>query len=108
MSFNIIPTPPFVKELKHLAKKYPSIKKDFAEQTGRLLQEPKTGTPLGNNCFKIRMAITSKGQGKSGGARVITFVQVIITTIFLLSIYDKADIENISDKVLKERLKGLK
>jgi hypothetical protein len=54
------------------------------------------------------MAISSKGQGKSGGARVITFVQIIKTTIFLLSIYDKADIENISDKILKERLKGLK
>jgi hypothetical protein len=108
MSFNIIPTPPFEKELKQLAKKYPSIKKDIAALVGRLLQEPKTGTPLGNNCYKIRMAITSKGQGKSGGARVITFVQVIETTIFLLSIYDKADTENISDKELKERLKGLK
>ena len=108
MSFNIIPTPPFEKELKQLAKKYPSIKKDIAALVGRLLQEPKTGTPLGNNCYKIRMAITSKGQGKSGGARIITFVQVIETTIFLLSIYDKADIVTLSDKELKERLKGLK
>ena len=108
MSFNIIPTPPFEKELKQLAKKYPSIKKDIAALVGRLLQEPKTGTPLGNNCYKIRMSITSKGQGKSGGARIITFVQVIETTIFLLSIYDKADIVTLSDKELKERLKGLK
>ena len=108
MSFNIIPTPPFEKELKQLAKKYPSIKKDIAALVGRLLQEPKTGTPLGNNCYKIRMGITSKGQGKSGGARIITFVQVIETTIFLLSIYDKADIVTLSDKELKERLKGLK
>ena len=108
MSFNIIPTPPFEKELKQLAKKYPSIKKDIAALVGRLLQEPKTGTPLGNNCYKIRMAITSKGQGKSGGARIITFVQVIETTIFLLSIYDKADNVTLSDKELKERLKGLK
>ncbi len=108
MSFNIIPTPPFEKELKQLAKKYPSIKKDIAALVGRLLQEPKTGTPLGNNCYKIRMAITSKGQGKSGGARIITLVQVIETTIFLLSIYDKADNVTLSDKELKERLKGLK
>ncbi len=108
MNFSIIPTPPFEKELKQLAKKYPSIKKDMADLVSRLLQEPKTGTPLGHNCYKIRMAVTSKGQGKSGGARVITFVQVIETTIFLLSIYDKADTENISDKELKERLKGLK
>ena len=108
MNFNIIPTPPFEKELKQLAKKYPSIKKDLTALVGRLLQEPKTGTPLGNNCYKIRMAITSKGQGKSGGARIITLVQVIETNIFLLSIYDKADNVTLSDKELKERLKGLK
>ena len=108
MNFNIIPTPLFEKELKHLAKKYPSIKKDIAVLVSKLLAEPKMGTPLGNDCYKIRMAITSKGQGKSGGARVITFVQIIEATIFLLSIYDKADAGNISDKDLKERLKKLK
>ena len=108
MSFNIIPTPPFEKELKQLAKKYPSIKKDMAELVSRLMEDPKMGTPLGNDCYKIRMAITSKGKGKSGGARVITFVQIIQTNIFLLSIFDKADAANISDKVLKERLKGLR
>lgn len=107
MNFNIIPTPPFEKELKQLAKKYPSIKKDMTALVDRLLEDPKTGTPLGNNCYKIRMAITSKGKGKSGGARIITFVQIIETTIFLLFIYDKAETGNISDKELKERLKGL-
>jgi hypothetical protein len=108
MSFNIIPTPPFEKDLKHLAKKYPSIKKDMADLVNKLMEEPKLGTPLGNDCYKIRMAITSKGKGKSGGARVITFVQIIQTNIFLLSIFDKADAANISDKHLKERLKGLR
>jgi hypothetical protein len=68
----------------------------------------KMGTPLGNDCYKIRMAVTSKGKGKSGGARVLTFVQVINENIFLLSIYDKADAANISDKELKERIKRLK
>ena len=108
MSFNIVTTPPFEKELKQLAKKYPSVKKDITVLAAQLLKEPRMGTPLGNNCYKIRMAITSKGKGKSGGARVITFVQIIETTIFLLSIYDKADAANISDKELKERLKRLK
>lgn len=108
MSFNIVTTPPFEKELKQLAKKYPSVKKDMAVLADRLLKEPKMGTALGNDCYKIRMAITAKGKGKSGGARVITFVQIIQTTIFLLSIYDKADAANISDKELKERLKNLK
>ncbi len=74
----------------------------------KLQQEPKMGTALGNDCYKIRMAISSKGKGKSGGARVITYVQVVETNIFLLSIYDKADTANISDKDLLERLKRLK
>jgi hypothetical protein len=108
MSFNIIPTPPFEKELKRLVKKYPSFKNDITDLLIRLQNDPLSGTPLGNNCYKIRMAISSKGQGKSGGARVITYVQIIKTTIFLLSIYDKADAANISDKELQERIKRLK
>ncbi|MCW3116517.1 MAG: hypothetical protein JWM28_599 [Chitinophagaceae bacterium] len=108
MSFNIIPTPPFVKELKQLAKKYSSIKEDIAALAERLLHEPKTGTPLGNDCYKIRMVISSKGKGKSGGAREITQVAIIQSNIFLLSIYDKSGAANISDKELKERLKNLR
>lgn len=72
-----------------------------------LQEEPRMGTPLGHDCYKIRMAISSKGKGKSGGARVITYVQIIKTNIFLLAIYDKGEIENISDGELKDRLKGL-
>jgi mRNA-degrading endonuclease RelE of RelBE toxin-antitoxin system len=108
MSFNIITTPAFEKELKSLLKKYPSVKNDIIELVAKLIKEPKMGIAIGNDCYKIRMAITSKGKGKSGGARVITFVQIIETTIYLLCIYDKADTSNISDKILKERLKGLK
>ena len=108
MSFSILTTPYFEKELKQLAKKYPSVKNDLVVLAAKLLKAPMMGTALGNDCYKITMAITAKGKGKSGGARVITFVQVIATTIFLLSIYDKADAANISDKILKERIKGLK
>ncbi|MBS1620700.1 MAG: type II toxin-antitoxin system RelE/ParE family toxin [Bacteroidetes bacterium] len=108
MNFKIVPTPFFEKELKHLAKKYPSLVMDFRELTDKLQKEPRIGTPLGNECYKIRLAIRSKGQGKSGGARVITHVWVSETTVFLLSIYDKSEAETISDKDLKERLKYLK
>jgi len=107
MSFSIISTPLFEKELKHLSKKYPSIKKDLINLANKLQQEPTMGTPLGNNCYKIRMAISSKRQGKSGGARVITHVWIARTTIYLLSIYDKSEAENISDKDLLERLKNI-
>ncbi|WP_317132919.1 type II toxin-antitoxin system RelE/ParE family toxin [Arcticibacter tournemirensis] len=67
-----------------------------------LKKDPKQGTALGDNCFKIRIAIASKGKGKSGGARVITHVLIKEETVFLLSIYDKAEREAISDKDIKE------
>ena len=50
------------------------------------------------------MAITSKNKGKSGGSRVITCVKVVNETVFLLSIYDKSDKENIEDSKLKSLL----
>ncbi len=98
MSFEIIPTPPFAKELKTLAKKYKSIGDDLRKLIKELDENPKLGTYLGKDCYKIRMTISSKGKGKSGGARVITYVKVVHEKIYLLDIYDKSD--SISDKEL--------
>lgn len=107
MNFSIITTAFFERELKYLAKKYPSIKKDMAALVEQLLQQPATGTPLGNDCYKIRLAVTSKGKGKSGGARVITHLRVTKENLYLLSIFDKSETENISDHELQKRLKNL-
>jgi len=60
------------------------------------------GIPLGNDVYKIRVAIDSKNKGKSGGARVISYVKVSITTVLLFSIYNKGDKDSISDKEIKE------
>ena len=60
---------------------------------------------FGNHCYKIRLAITSKGKGKSGGARVITYVQVVHHSVYLLAIYDKAEQADIEDNDLKNLLK---
>jgi hypothetical protein len=59
---------------------------------------------LGRDCYKIRIAITSKNKGKSGGSRVITCVKVLNETVFSLSIYDKSEKENIEDSKLKSLL----
>jgi hypothetical protein len=72
-----------------------------------LKDNPEQGTALGNDCYKIRLAIASKGKGKSGGARVITYVQVSQTTVYLLTIYDKNEKENISDKELQSLLEEI-
>jgi mRNA-degrading endonuclease RelE of RelBE toxin-antitoxin system len=105
MSYKVKTIPKFDKELKRLAKKYPSLKNEYFELVQELKQHPEQGIPIGNNCYKIRLAIASKGKGKSGGARLITYLQITDTTVFLLSIYDKSEQENIPDKELAELLK---
>jgi len=107
MSYRIELTSKFEKQSKRLSKKYPSIKSDLTKLGEELMVNPMLGTPLGRNCYKIRMAITSKGKGKSGGARVITHIYVSQTTIYLLSVYDKSEQEDISDEELDALLSGL-
>lgn len=101
MSFNVVTTEPFERKLKKLAKKHKSIIKDIIPVIDSLMVNPTLGMPLGKDCYKIRVAITSKNKGKSGGARIITFVRVINETVFLMDIYDKSDQANISDKELQ-------
>ena len=105
MSYNVKFIPKFEKELKRLAKKYPSVKTDFSALLHTLKEQPKQGTALGNECYKIRMAISSKGKGKSSGARIITCFKVKLDTVFLVTIFDKSEQENISDKELSDLLK---
>ena len=104
MKFKIITSLYFVKNLKQLAKKYPSITDDIAKLAENLKENPLEGTPLGKDCYKIRMAITSKNKGKSGGSRVITCVKIVAQTVILLSIYDKSEMETITDDDLSELL----
>lgn len=96
--------PPFDRQLKRLVKKYPSLKEEYFELIESLEQNPKQGTSLSNNCYKIRIAIASKRKGKSGGARVITNFVITDATVYLLSIYDKSEKENLTDKELVELL----
>lgn len=107
MSYEIIATPRFRRDIKKLAKKYTSIKHEYAQLIISLTDDPKQGIALGNNCFKIRISIASKGKGKSGGARVITHIVVQNNSVFLLTIYDKSGKETITDKELNELLDQL-
>jgi mRNA-degrading endonuclease RelE of RelBE toxin-antitoxin system len=107
MSFKIEAIPPFGRQLKRLSKKYPSIGQDLAELGNNLIENPMRGIPLGKDCYKIKLSIGSKGKGKSAGARIVTCVKIVKETVFLLTIFDKSDMENISDKELKSLLKYL-
>ncbi len=105
--FNVEALPNFKKEAKRLLKKYPSLKEEL-EQLFHILQvEPDHGTPIGKNCYKIRIAIASKSQGKSGGARIITYVFVAGATVFLFSIYDKSEQESVTSQQIMDWIKNL-
>ena len=107
MSFNVLTTSDFIKDSKRLVKKHRSLKSDILDLIASLEENPAQGTPIGHDCYKIRLAIKSKGKGKSGGARVITCVKIIDSNVFLLTIYDKSEQDNISDKELRELLKHI-
>lgn len=107
MSFNVIPSDKFKKEAKRLIKKFPSLKQELAELNQLLQTDPEAGIPLGNNTFKIRVAIKSKGKGKSGGGRVITYVVTEDKEIYLLIIYDKSEFDALDDKIIKSIINSL-
>jgi hypothetical protein len=104
MSYNVKTVTVFERQAKRLVKKYASLKKELWDLSQQLSKTPKLGTPLGSNCFKIRIAIASKGKGKSGGARIITHFLVTNATVYLLSIYDKSEQDTLTNKELLELL----
>ncbi len=104
MNYKIKVLRPFERELKWLGKKYHSIKEDYAALLEELYKNPEAGVSLGNGLRKVRMAVGSKGRGKSHGARVIT-VTVIVNPeereINLLYIYDKSERDTITANEIK-------
>lgn len=97
----------FEKAYKHLKKKYPSLKEDLRLFAQELLLNPNQGVEIFSNCRKARMAITSKGKGKSAGARIIFYFKLEKDSIVLLYIYDKSEMENISDTFLSDIIRSL-
>lgn len=108
--YEVIPTKDFKKFFKKLFKKYPSLNNDLLEIIGTLEENPQSGTQLGNNIYKIRMAISSKNKGKSAGARIISYVVTEDEEIYLVHIYDKSEISNVPKKAILQLVKnaGLK
>ncbi len=97
----------FKKELKRLIKKYHSLKNELDALINKLSIDPIQGTPIGNNLYKIRLAIASKRTGKTGGARVIVLVEITDTVVVLLSIYSKGEKDGISDQELQKLIQNL-
>lgn len=108
MSYKIVTIPEFDKNIKQLKKKYKNIKYDIISLITELQSNTTLGTHIVNNCYKIRLANSSIPTGKSGGFRVITYYLDKDENIYLLSIYSKSDLENITEQKIKELLKEIK
>lgn len=93
----------FERRARRLAKKYKSLKDNLRTFQQEIMQNPLMGIDLGRGVRKIRMAITSKGKGKSGGARVLTLTVLVSedADVTLLTIYDKDEIDNVSDEYIR-------
>ena len=107
MSYSIIATNQFERELKRLVKKFPTLKNEFLQLIRNIINNPLEGIALGNNCHKIRLAIGSKGKGKSGGARVITYLYIETETVYLLTIYDKGEKADLKPSELADMIESL-
>lgn len=104
MSFAVEVSVTFKREARRLQKRYRSLPDDIAGFVQRLEKDPIQGSALGQGCYKVRLAIRSKGQGKSGGARVITCIVVVDAKVYLLSIFDKSEQATLNDKRLQDLL----
>jgi mRNA-degrading endonuclease RelE of RelBE toxin-antitoxin system len=105
MSYNVIIASEFAREAKRIAKKHSGIKADIAKLIRELAANPTVGTQLGHDFYKIRMPISGTNKGKSGGARVITYVILNQETVLLVEIYLKNEHDTADVGILIQRLK---
>ncbi|MGB3547660.1 MAG: addiction module toxin RelE [Saprospiraceae bacterium] len=90
------------------------MKSDIESLFNSPLDDPYQGDKIAENIYKVRLAIKSKGRGKSGGARVINYLDIKIIEdleevgIFILTIYDKSDAESISTNFVKKMIEEIK
>jgi mRNA-degrading endonuclease RelE of RelBE toxin-antitoxin system len=105
MSYSIELSANFKREAKRLSKKYLSLKSELKELFEELEKNPTLGIPMGNDIYKIRLGIVSKNKGKSGGARILSFVKITHTTVLLFAIYSKGEMDNITDKQIQYLIK---
>jgi len=102
MNFEV--TAEFEKALKKLGKKYKSLKSDYEKFLEELEKNPLMGDEIFPNCRKARIAIASKGKGKSGGGRIIFFLEVLDESVVLLYAYDKSEMENVQTAFIEQIL----
>jgi mRNA-degrading endonuclease RelE of RelBE toxin-antitoxin system len=98
MPVNVTFTPEFKRNLRALSRKYRHIREDVDPvvsdlQSGQLPGDQVTGT--GYAIFKVRLPNRDVRKGKSGGYRLIYYLQTK-ADIILVTIYSKTEQADIS------------
>jgi mRNA-degrading endonuclease RelE of RelBE toxin-antitoxin system len=106
--FEVLLTPQFQKDLKQLAKRYRSIRKDLEPlleqlKAGELIGDPLVG--LNREVFKLRLKNSDISKGKSAGYRIIYYIKTQ-TNVVLVTIYSKSDLSDISNQLIEEIIKA--
>jgi hypothetical protein len=110
MANQVVPTALFEAKFKRLKKKFRTLEAELKGLTDILEVTPETGESLGSGLYKIRLASKSKGKGKRGGFRVITYLLLQTeedTDVYLISIYDKSEESSIQKDTLLKIVKAL-
>jgi mRNA-degrading endonuclease RelE of RelBE toxin-antitoxin system len=107
VSYKIFVTPTFKKQAKRLAKKFRSLNDDLDTFASSIKDDPTIGIHLGDNVYKVRLKVKSKGKGKSGGMRIILYVKVTAKHVYLLSIFDKSEQATITSAEIRSVLREI-
>jgi len=105
MSYSVKTLPDFDKGVKRIAKKHKGVKSDIAKLINDLEDNPLLGANIGENLYKIRLSISGTNKGKSGGARVITYVVVVNEIVYLSEIYLKSEADTVDPDLIVQHLK---
>ena len=110
MEIIIKPSDEFCRQAKRYTKKYKSFVEDLTVFQCELQKNPQLGVDLGGGKRKVRLNVSSKNKGKRGGMRIITYQMERRQErlyIFLITIYDKSEYSNVSDRYVNQIIQGL-
>jgi mRNA-degrading endonuclease RelE of RelBE toxin-antitoxin system len=97
------------KQLKKLKRKFPAVSSELNKLVAQLEADDRPGDKIPNvgyDVYKVRLANPSAQRGKSGGFRVIYYVQ-LADSVILISIYSKSDQSDISPEQIQYLLEDL-
>ncbi len=111
MPYNVQLTSSFKRSVKKLKRRYPHIQDDIRDDirdgVELLLHTPQLGVTVSasGGIRKVRLANRDARRGKSGGYRLLYYLEDEETqALYLLLVYSKSDRENVTKRELKQLL----